>query len=129
MQLYLDNGYLNFRVLRDLPQPFVIAIGGRGTGKTYGALESSIEDGVTFAFMRRTQTQLDIINRPEFSPVKPVCRARGWQITSAPIARGLTAYYYYEVEDDRQRLLGSPLGYNIALSTVANIRGDRKSVV
>lgn len=123
MQLYLDNGYLNFPALRALPQPFVIAIGGRGTGKTYGALESSIDDGIIFAFMRRTQTQLDIINRPEFNPVKPVCRARGWQITTAPVARGLTAYYRYTVEDERQVLHGPPLGYNMALSTVANIRG------
>lgn len=123
MNLYLDNGYLNFRALRSMPQPFVIAIGGRGTGKTFGALQTSVEDGVKFAFMRRSQVQLDIINKPEFSPMKPVCRKMGWNITTASIARGLTGYYYYEIEDDRPKLLGSPIGYNIALSTVANIRG------
>lgn len=123
MNLYLDNGYLNFRVLRDMKQPFIIAVGGRGTGKTFGALQTSVEDKIKFAFMRRSQVQLDIINKPEFSPMKPVCRKMGWNITTASIARGLTGYYFFEVEDERPKLLGGPIGYNIALSTVANIRG------
>lgn len=123
MNFYQEDGYLNFRALRDLPVPFIIAVGGRGTGKTFGALKTSIEDGQFFAFMRRKQVQLDIINKPEFSPIKPVCRLTGWKITTAPIARGLSGYYYYEVEDEKQRIIGKPLGINVALSTVANIRG------
>lgn len=123
MNFYQEDGYLDFRALRDLPVPFIIAVGGRGTGKTFGALKTSIEDGQFFAFMRRKQVQLDIINKPEFSPIKPVCRLTGWQITTAPIARGLSGYYYYEVEDEKQRIVGKPLGINVALSTVANIRG------
>ncbi len=123
MNFYQEDGYLNFRALRDLPVPFIIAVGGRGTGKTFGALKTCVEDGLFFAFMRRKQVQLDIINKPEFSPIKPVCRFTGWQITTASIARGLSGYYYYEVEDERQHIIGKPLGINVALSTVANIRG------
>lgn len=123
MLLYDEQGHLNFRAIRDLPQPFVIVVGGRGTGKTFGALLTSVEDHVFFAFMRRKQTQLDIISKPEFSPMKPVCRFTGWQITTAPIAKGLSGYYRYEVENERQKLTGAPIGLNVALSTVANIRG------
>lgn len=123
MQLYDEQGHLNFRAVRDLPQPFVIVVGGRGTGKTFGALLTSVEDDIFFAFMRRKQTQLDIISKSEFSPMKPVCRYTGWQITTAPIAKGLSGYYHYEVEDERQKVTGPPIGLNIALSTVANIRG------
>lgn len=123
MQLYDEKGHLNFRAIRELPQPFVIVVGGRGTGKTFGALLTSVEDHVFFAFMRRKQTQLDIISKPEFSPIKPVCRFTGWQITTAPIAKGLSGYYQYTVEEERQKIVGGPIGINVALSTVANIRG------
>lgn len=123
MDLYTDQGYLNFRAVRDMPYPFIIVVGGRGTGKTYGALLSSIEDGQFFGFMRRTKTQLDLISSPEFSPINTVCRKTGWKIRPAPLGRGISAYYYYEEEDGKAKTYGSPLGINLALSTVANVRG------
>lgn len=123
MSFYLEGGYLDFRAVRDLPVPFIIVVGGRGTGKTYGALEACIEDEQFFAFMRRSQTQLDLISKPQFSPVRRVCRDHGWQIIPAPIAKGISGYYYYEVEDGRNKIQGSAIGINVALSTVANVRG------
>lgn len=123
MDFYTEAGYLDFRKVRDLPAPFVIVVGGRGTGKTYGGLKSSIEDKLFFALMRRKQVQLDIINKPQFSPIRPVCRDTGWKITTAPIARGLSGYYWYEEEDGRAKISGPPIGINLALATVANLRG------
>lgn len=123
MIFYDAAGYLDFRAVRDLPVPFVIVVGGRGTGKTYGALRSCVEDKLHFALMRRKQVQLDIINKPQFSPIRPVCRDTGWKITTAPIARGLSGYYWYEEEDGRAKISGPPIGINIALATVANLRG------
>lgn len=123
MNFYTESGYLDFRALRDLPTPFIICVGGRGTGKTYGALRSSVEDKQFFALMRRKQVQLDIINKPQFSPIRPICRDTGWQITTTPIARGLSGYYWYEEEDGRAKITGAPIGINIALATVANLRG------
>lgn len=123
MIFYDAAGYLDFRAVRDLPVPFVVVVGGRGTGKTYGALRSCVEDKLQFALMRRKQVQLDIINKPQFSPIRPVCRDTGWKITTAPIARGLSGYYWYEEEDGRAKITGPPIGINIALATVANLRG------
>lgn len=123
MDFYTGAGYLDFRKVRDLPAPFIIVVGGRGTGKTYGALEACVEDEQYFAFMRRSQTQLEIISKPQFSPIRRVCRDHGWQITPAPIAKGISGYYYYEVENGRNKIQGSAIGINVALSTVANVRG------
>lgn len=123
MELYTESGHLDFRAVRSMPYPFIIVIGGRGTGKTYGALQTSIEDGKFFAFMRRTKTQLDLISSPEFSPINSVCRQTGWKIRPAPLGKGISAYYYYEEEDGKIRTYGAPLGINLALSTVANVRG------
>lgn len=121
--LYDDHGYVNFRAIRDLPYPFVICIGGRGTGKTYGALRCCIEDGQFFGWLRRTQTQLDLISKPEFSPIKPVCRDLGWKIRPATIGKGISGYYRYEEVDGKAICTGPALGINLALSTVANVRG------
>ena len=121
--LYDVNGYLNFRTLRELPYPFIIAIGGRGTGKTYGALKTCVEDHIFFGWLRRTQAQAELISRPEFSPIKPVCRDTGWKIRPASVAKGISAYYHYEEDNGKAVTVGAPLGINLALSTVANIRG------
>lgn len=123
MSFFDSNGYFDFRRIRDKGLPFNIILGGRGTGKTYGALRSSIEDGIRFAFMRRKQKQLDIINRPEFSPVRPICRDTGLKITMRPTAPGLAAFVPYELDGEEERISGPPYGYTLALSTVSNLRG------
>lgn len=123
MRFLAENGYLDFRAIREMGYPFNFIIGGRGTGKTYGALRSSIEDGYKFGYMRRTQTQCDIINKPEFSPIRRVCADTGWQITMQSIAKGLSAFVRYEDGDNGKKVLGETLGFTCALSTIANVRG------
>lgn len=124
MKLYDENGYLNFRELRDSGYPFVIAVGGRATGKTYGALRSSVEDGIKYMYMRRRQTQIDIINKPQFSPIKSVCNDTGLQITMRPVAKGLSAFVPYTIDEDGKEIAGTEAyGYTCALSTVSNLRG------
>ena len=56
---YLDNGFVNARIWFDDPAPFVIALGGRGIGKTFGALDYLTGEGVKHIYMRRTQAQID----------------------------------------------------------------------
>lgn len=123
INLYTDEGYLDFRAVRDAGYPFTLIIGGRGTGKTYGALRSCVEDDIVFAFMRRRQTQVDIINKPEFSPIRPICRDIGEQITSRPLVKGICGFYRYEIEDGKEIITGPPLGFTCALSTLSNVRG------
>lgn len=123
MRIYDNNGYLDFRSVRDEGYPFTFVVGGRGTGKTYGALRSSIEDCKVFAFMRRRQTQADMIAKPEFSPLIPVCIDTGWTITTRPIVKGISGFFPYHLEDKKAVLAAAPLGYILALSTLANVRG------
>ena len=37
MNVYLPNGYADMGKIMSLPYPLIFVIGGRGTGKTYGA--------------------------------------------------------------------------------------------
>ena len=133
MKLYLDNGYLNIPGILATKQPFIFCWGGRATGKTYGALKEAIESGVKFGLMRRTQTQLDVISKPEFSPFKPLNKDMGINVGIVPLSKYNGGIYHMKEEvkivdgeekrTGKQIPEGSPIGYTFALSTIANIRG------
>lgn len=124
MNLYLPNGYVNIPAIRKTGLPFLFVTGGRATGKTYTSLDDVKRNETMFMFMRRMQSQIDIINKPQFSPFKAHNRNNGWTVTSAPISKYNSAFYN-GVEDDNGKLVpdGPPIGYTCALSTVANLRG------
>ncbi len=119
MKLYQENGYVNIRGILELGLPFNFCIGGRATGKTYTSLKTVKEDGVKFFFMRRTQAQADLINKPEFSPFKAVNSDNGWNVTTRPVSKYNAAFY--DVTEEQPE--GSPIGYTGALSTMSNVRG------
>lgn len=123
MKLYLDNGYVNIKGIIDLGLPFNFIVGGRGTGKTYGALQEMIDGSHKFFYFRRTQSQVDIISRPEFCPFKILNKNRDWNINTAPITKYNNGFYNFIEIDGKQKPSGAPLGYISALSTFANLRG------
>ena len=88
---------------------FNFLIGGRGTGKTYGALDYTYESEMKFLFLRRNQTQVDIISRPEFNPFKP--------INPDVEIEKLTKYHSAFTVNEQI------IGYAAALSTISKIRG------
>lgn len=121
MNLYLDNGYANMGGIIDIPVPFIFCIGGRGTGKTYGALKEIVSRETTFFLMRRLQSHIDIISKPEYSPFKKLNMDLHWNISVETIAKNQAAFYRDEGE--------SPIGYAGALSTISKIRGFDSSDV
>lgn len=117
MRRFLDSGYCDIESIINIGMPFTFIIGGRGTGKTYGALKYIIENRKTIMLMRRTQAQTDLINKPEFSPFKVleddlniVINVKSVSKYSAAITR---------MVDDTDILVG----YTCALSTISNMRG------
>ena len=120
MALYLDNGYVNIDYCLKFKCPFTFIIGGRGTGKTFGAQKYCIENGLIYMLMRRTQAQTDLISKPEFSPVNPVMD----YLRLIPIIETGSKYngiiYSKSAIDDESKILH---GYTSALSTFSNLRG------
>lgn len=114
---YDENGYLIFEKLLECRQPFIFLTGGRGTGKTYGAAQYVITNGVRFLWMRRTQTETDLINKPEFHPFKPINTDLGYSIAPEKVSKGSAAFY--DADDPEHE----PLGYTCALSTISSMRG------
>ena len=123
VKLYDDNGYLNVPALLKTGVPFIFCWGGRATGKTYGALKEAVNSGVKFGLMRRTQAQLDLISKPEFSPFKPLNKDMGWNIRIVPLSKYNGGIYNTNEADTKQTPEGPPIGYTFALSTIANTRG------
>lgn len=113
MKLYQDNGYFNSDYILGLDLNILVVIGGRGTGKTFNVLKTVITQERKFMLMRRTQAQLDMINKKQFSPVNPIADFLNMEIDTKPISKYNAAY----IVEDRE------IGYTCALTTVSNMRG------
>lgn len=114
MDLYLTNGYFNFEYVASQGLPFNIIIGGRGTGKTFGALKHVVDTGRPFMYVRRLQDQVEKLRAPGYSPFEALNYKLGSQTGVKTTARGVVGVF----DDD-----GQNIGSIVALSTFANIRG------
>lgn len=123
MGLYQESGYVDVEWIRSQHLAWNFVVGGRGTGKTFTALSDNIKTGRKFMLMRRTQSQTDMINTPEFSPFKKINVHFGWNFMPAPITKYHAGIYTTEIVNDKIRPVGEPVGYTCALSTISNIRG------
>lgn len=125
MNLYHENGFANIPEILKRGMTFNFVIGGRGTGKTYGALKETLESDIRFCLMRRTQAQLDTVAKVDTNPFKSVVRDLGldWSCDPVPAGKNIYAYKQIYLNEDGTTSEGRILGYAIALSTVANLRG------
>ena len=119
--MYTEQGYLNMGAVIDSPFPFIFVLGPRGTGKTYGAIDYCIDNEKTFILLRRTQTQIDIVSKEEFSPVKPNMVERGCYFKRASLCKQVSANYFADA--DGEIIDNNPFFYTAALSTFSNLRG------
>ena len=120
MKIFDTSGYVNVKGILDEGYPFNFLVGGRGTGKTYTTLKVAKEEGRKFMLMRRTQSQADLISKPEFSVFKPLNEDLGWNVQVRRISKYNSAFYEpMQDEDD----IGREIGYTCALSTISNMRG------
>lgn len=122
LNLYDASGWVDIPSIRFYMRqrclPFLFCFGGRGIGKTYGALldarSESVKNDSGFVYLRRTQTQADMCAKPELSPFKQIDTDHAFLTEVRPITKYTSGFYN---ED------GKLLGYTAALSTLSNIRG------
>ena len=119
--------YINIWDYKDKNYPFQIFTGGRGVGKTYSALDGVISRAEKFVFMRRTAQELDLMIDSDkgegANPFKPINRDRDREIGLHKIVKNLAGIYNRELIDEKLKPVGAPIGYAVALSTIASIRG------
>ena len=58
-KLYTKAGWVNWDYIIDQAAAFNMVVGARGTGKTYGAMNTLIKRNEPFIYLRRLKTQLD----------------------------------------------------------------------
>ena len=117
MKIYYDSGYVNIGGILNEGYPFNFVVGGRGTGKTYDALKDAKENNRRFMLMRRTQSQCDLISKPEFSVFKPLNADLGWNVECKKVSKYNSMFY----SQDGDKIIIH--GYSCALSTISNMRG------
>ena len=119
MKIYDESGYVNIKGILEEGYPFNFLVGGRGTGKTYTTLKVAKEDGLKFMLMRRTQSQADLISKPEFSVFKPLNEDNGWNVMVRRISKYNSAFFIPSPDGETEK----EIGYTCALSTISNMRG------
>ena len=127
LNLFDKNGYIDFNKVMNTGMTYTFITGGRGTGKTFGALLWAINNNKRFIFMRRTQVQVDLIQTPELNPFNALGSVLGkkYLFCMKKINKNITGVYRGELNPDTgiYEPAGEVLGYIMALSTVSNIRG------
>ena len=126
MKKFDTKNYFSITSLYKYHMAFNFVVGGRGTGKTYGALKDMLENDRKFIFMRRSQTQLkQVCEEKEFemedeskvrvslSPFKSIERDTGMHVEIEKISKDLYAFFH----DNKH------VGYGCAMNTLSNIRG------
>ena len=119
MRLYERGGWANMPEIMSQPETFILCLGGRGTGKTYGGLKHVLSNGICFLYLRRTAAEAELVSKPEFSPIIKVGADLGMRLTSAAISKYATGVY--ETDNDGKPV-GLPIGYIMGLSTMASAR-------
>ena len=131
MLLYDDNGYANMAEIMEMPTPFILVIGGRGTGKTYSAIKAMLrkwlDTGDPFLYLRRTSAQMELISKEEFSPIVKVGREMGINLTTEPLSKYASGVYLAMPETGE--IMGKAAAYVMALSTMAAARSFDASAV
>ena len=124
MKLYDNNGYVNIPEVLKHEATFIFIYGGRGTGKTYGALKEMIEGKHHFIYMRRLAAQTDIVKKESMQPYKTLNDDMGWSIQPFPINKYISAFYESDINEDGKVIpVGDQHGLLTSLSTFSNLRG------
>lgn len=123
--LYLQNGYLNIESILRYGMPFNFVIGGRGTGKTYGALEYCVLNHKKFIFMRRTKTAVD--EAMVMNPMESVAADHNFLYRShlLPGSKKIFGWYHAELDEkgELQDAETEPFGIGGSLVTIGKTRG------
>lgn len=130
MKLYeKDGGWANMPEIIRQPEPFILCLGGRGTGKTYGTIKYLLENEIPFIYLRRTSSQMELVAKNDFSPIVKVGEDLGLFLTGASLSKYVHGVFHVG-EDGKPA--GEAVAYLMALSTMSNARSfsaDRVKII
>lgn len=112
--------------------PFQVIIGGRGTGKTYSALRNTIfeknlervipDSRKKFMYMRRMAKEIEFCTSEVSNPFKRINYDFKTNIRAQMLKKdGYAVFYDFDRRTEDEEV--EPIGYGVALSTFAGLRG------
>lgn len=111
-KIYTSEGWVNWDYILAQKAAFIMVVGARGVGKTYGLFKKAVQEKRPFIYLRRLRTQLDLCCSIEGNPFNKINSDLNMSIRPKSNSSGV-------VFSDDNNLVA--LG--VALSTVANVRG------
>lgn len=126
MRLYNCDGWANMPDIIESPTPFVLCIGGRGTGKTYGAIKYLLENRIKFLYLRRTSSQMELVSKEGFCPIVKIGADLGMALCTVSLGKYATAVHRI---NDEGNAMGEAVAYIMALSTISSARSIEASSV
>lgn len=111
-KIYDSDGWINWEWIIGQGAAFIMVVGARGVGKTYGIMKYCLEHDRSFIYLRRLKSQLDQCAGSDGNPFKKLNADTGRNVTPRRTAGGV-------IFSDQDKIVS--LG--VALSTVANVRG------
>lgn len=122
----LPNGYLDMGKVLNLPYNFIFMLGGRGIGKTYGALNYCIDSGVgkSMLFLRISDKENDLLSDPDYSPFSWINNDRGFNILPFKKNKAFVNWYDSKITDEgKPQAVGDRIAQSTSLTTLNSIRG------
>lgn len=117
MNIYTEAGWPDIPKLCGQGCPFIMLVGGRGTGKTYSTLKDvTIDNPRRFVYLRRTQEELEVCMTPDFNPFRELNAKYNRNIH---LEKDGKVYTIKDGSGEEENTIGNAL----ALSSVAKIRG------
>lgn len=114
-KIYNSVGWVDWDYIDKQIETFIVVVGPRGVGKSYGRFRSLIERGEKFIYLRRLKSQMDLCSKPEGNPFRAINNDLDMHITPYP-SGGIVTFR----KGDKT---GDIVAVGLALSVVANIRG------
>ena len=119
MDLFDKNGDLDVERLEQ--QPFMVLVGARRIGKTYGVLQKMLRENRYFIYMRRTSSEIEFAANEKTSPFN-VFKPDFW-IGTEHDSKYTYTFGDVEIDTDTEKRTITPRGIMVALTAVAKIRG------
>lgn len=116
--LYTKDGFLNIswidKEAARINAAFIVILGTRQIGKTYGTLKLMLDDNRNFILMRRTQTETDFISNGTLNPFLALGR------TDIKVKK--ENQYIGKIQAETETGF-APIGVTLSLTCVSKIRG------
>lgn len=125
MNIYDSNGYIDTRHIEKIADrnniSFIVIIGKRQVGKTYGVLKLMLDEDKRFILLRGVKTELDMLKRNVNSPFEKIKGYKDRICFKSDTEYTANIERLDDLEDGEERRVN--IGLAAALSSIGRIRG------